>query len=135
MLNATATDAPGEIFRIGGQIIAGRTRNVKTTTTNLAELVAFTRALQWARSHGRASGRPICIRYTSEYAARIATGTWKAKKHKAFAEEARRAWAHLKRERGGRVWMQHVGREDLGYYLMARGLARDGAVRLKRSLD
>ena len=114
-----------ECEEIGGTIIAGSTANVKTTTQNLADLVAFTRALQWAHSHARARGRPICIRYNSEYAARIATGTWKAKKHKAFAEEARRAWAQLKRDRGGRVWMKHVWQEDYDY-LMAGGLARTG---------
>ena len=99
--------------------------------------------LQWARSHSRAQGRPICLRYNSEYAARIATGTWKAKKHnksargcvvvkdntskkhKAFAVEARRAWTQLKRDRGGQVWMQHVRREDLDY-MRAGGLARAG---------
>ena len=111
----------GEIFRIGGQIVAGRTSNVKTTTHNLADLVAFTRALQWAHSNARARGQPICIRYNSEYAARIATGAWKAKKHKAFAEEARRAWAQLKRDKGGQVWMQHVRRDNL-YYSLAGGL-------------
>ena len=115
----------GEIFRIGGQIIARRTPNVMTTTANLADLVAFTRALQWAHSHSRARGHPICIRYNSEYAARIATGAWKAKKHKAFAEEARRAWAQLKRDRGGRVWMQHVWHKDMDY-VNAKGLARAG---------
>ena len=122
---ATEGGGVGEIFRIGGTIIAGSTANVKTTTQNLADLVAFTRALQWAHSHARARGRPICIRYNSEYAARIAPGTWKAKKHKAFAEEARRAWAQLKRDRGGRVWMKHVWQEDYDY-LMAGGLARTG---------
>ena len=105
---ATQGGGVGEIFRIGGQIVARRTPNVKTTTGNLANLVAFARALQWAHSNYRARGRPICIRYNSEYAARIATGAWRAKKHKAFAEEARRAWAQLKHDRGGRVWMQHV---------------------------
>ena len=122
---ATEGGGVGEIFRIGGTIVAGSTANVKTTTQNLAGLVAFTRALQWAHSHARARGRPICIRYNSEYAARIATGTWKAKKHKAFAEEARRAWAQLKRDRGGRVWMKHVRQDDYDY-LVAGGIARTG---------
>ena len=91
----------------------------------MAELVAFTRALQWAHSHSRARGQPVCIRYNSEYAARIATGAWKAKKHKAFAEEARRAWAQLKRDRSGQAWMQHVWHEDADY-LLAGGLAQRG---------
>ena len=122
---ATQGGGVGEIFRLGGQIVAGRTPNVKTTTSNLADLVAFTRALQWAHAHPRAKGKPICLRYNSEYAARIATGAWRAKKHKAFAEEARRAWAQLKRDRGGRVWMKHVWHEHEDY-LAAGRLAREG---------
>ena len=47
-----------------GQVTAGM-RNVKTVTSNLAELVAFTRALQWATHTRYAAGRPICIRYDS----------------------------------------------------------------------
>ena len=73
----------------------------------------------------RAKGAPIIIRYNSEYAARIATGAWRAKKHKAFAEEARRAWAQLKRDRGGRVWTKHVWHEHLDY-LLADRLAHAG---------
>ena len=84
-----------QLLRLGGPIVARRTPNVLTTTSNLAELVAFTRALQWAARHPLATGRPICIRYNSEYAARIATGAWKAKKHKAMAAEARQSWAKL----------------------------------------
>ena len=81
---------------------------MRTTTSNLAELVAFTRALQWARQHALAIRQPVCMRYNSEYAARIATGAWKAKKHKAMAEEAKRSWAALKRSNGGRVWMRYA---------------------------
>ena len=113
-----------EIFRTAGQIIARHTPNVKTTTKNLADLVAFTRALQWAVSHGLARGKPICIRYHSEYAARISTGAWKAKKHKAMAEEARRAWAQLQRVSGGRAWMQHTPAAN--YYRRAAALAKAG---------
>ena len=78
----------------------------------VAELAAFTRALQWARSYAIAIGRPVCVRYHSEYAARIATGAWRAKKHRDFAAEARGAWAALKRANGGRVWMRHVSVKD-----------------------
>ena len=120
-----AAEGGDEIFTIGGMITAGGTPNVTTTTGNLADLVAFTRALQWAVQHSRALGRPICIRYNSEYAARISTGAWKAKKHKPMAEEARRAWARLKSERGGRVWMRHVPRND-PFYMRAGGLALAG---------
>ena len=122
---AVMTEGGDEIFRIGGVITAGGTPNVKTTTGNLAELVAFTRALQWAHQHSRAQGRPICIRYNSEYAARISTGAWRAKKHKPMAAEARHAWAQLQRSRGGRVWMRHVTRAD-PFYPRARGLAAAG---------
>ena len=78
-----------------------------TITENLAELMAFTRGLQWARRFRDAQGRPINMRYTSEYCARIATGAWKAKKHKKVAAEARTAWKELKKSNGGQVWMQH----------------------------
>ena len=97
-----------EMYRAAGQIWAGGTPNVQTTTHNLADLVAFARGLQWARSYALSQGRPVCVRYSSEYAARIATGAWKAKKHKAMAAEARRAWAALKRTNSGRVWMRHA---------------------------
>ena len=39
---------------------------------------------------------------------RITTGEWKARKHKAMADEARRSWAALKRSNGGRVWVRHT---------------------------
>ena len=71
-----------------------------------------------------ARGKPVCIRYHSEYAARISTGAWKAKKHKAMAEEAQRAWAQLQRISGGRAWMQHA--PDAGNYAVAGGLAKAG---------
>ena len=83
------------------------TPNVTTITENLAELMAFTRGLQWARRFRDAQGRPINMRYTSEYCGRIATGAWKAKKHKKVAAEARTAWKELRKSNGGQVWMQH----------------------------
>ena len=97
-----------KVFVSCGEIIAHSTPNVRTTTENLAELVAFTRALNWARQYAHAMGKPILIRYSSEYAARIATGAWRAKKHRAMADEAQRAWGALKRSSGGRVWMRYV---------------------------
>ena len=81
--------------------------------------------MQWAAQHGMRRGKPICIRYYSEYAARVATGTWKAKKHKGVAEEAKRAWAQLKQTSGGKAWMQHAPRTTL-HALNAGGRARDG---------
>ena len=110
-------------FEGAGQIVAMSTPNVKTTTENLAELVAFTRALQWAAGYHMPIGRPIIIRYTSEYAARIATGAWKAKKHKAMAAEAQRAWAALKRSNGGRVWMLYTKRHEQAHKLAQSGKA------------
>ena len=50
----------------------------------------------------------MCIRYNAEYAARICTGAWKARKHKEAAAEARRVWARLKNARNGRVWTQYT---------------------------
>ena len=98
---------------------------MRTTTQNLAELVAFTRALQWSSSSTAARGRPVCVRYTTEYAARIATGAWKAKKHKAVAAEARGAWARLQHVSGSRAWMQHV-KPTQRDSAAARGLASEG---------
>ena len=65
--------------------------HVLTTTSNLAELVAFTRAVEWAHANRLAGGKPVCIRYDSMYVAHIATGIWKAKKHKPMAQAARQA--------------------------------------------
>ena len=74
----TVVTARGRVvFKTAGQIVARQTPNVKTTTQNLADLVAFVRALQWAVGHGLARGKPVCIRYHSEYAARISTGACK----------------------------------------------------------
>lgn len=99
-----------EVYEECGQINArsGEHPHVLTTTSNLAELVAFTRAVDWAHANRLACGKPICIRYDSMYAAHIATGIWKAKKHKPMAQAARQAWARLKRSKEGRAWMKHV---------------------------
>ena len=77
-------------------------------TSNLAEFVGFTRAVNWAHANRLAQGKSVCIRYDSMYAAHIATGLWKAKKHKPMAAAARQAWARLKRSREGQAWMAHV---------------------------
>ena len=50
------------------------------------------------------------MRYSNAYGAMIASGTWKAKKHKAMAVEARTAWKALKRQIGGQLWLRHVMR-------------------------
>jgi ribonuclease HI len=93
------------IFHAHGQITL-TTPNIQNVTNNSAELVAFTRALQWA------AARPdIChvvMRYDSMYAAMIASGVWKAKKHKLLAAEAQRAWKALKGKLGETVWLRHV---------------------------
>ena len=117
---AVATAGGRRVFEMAGQIVAQRTPNVRTTTQNLSDLVSFARAVRWATRHFVARDKPICIRYNSEYAARIATGTWKAKKHKAMAEEARQAWAQLKRTTGGRAWMRHVDHKDLHHSAASR---------------
>ena len=84
------------------------TPNVKTATNNSSELLAFTRALQWARTSPLSQGRPIVVRFDSAYAAMIASGTWKAKKHKALAGEARAAWADLRKHTDNKLWIRHV---------------------------
>ena len=90
------------------------TARLKTTTNNLAELMAFTRGLIWANCHAIAQiptmsrTRPVCMRYDSTYAAMIASGVWRAKKHKEMAAEAQRAWATLMKSTAGQLWMKHV---------------------------
>ena len=83
----------------------------------MAELVGFTRALQWVRHAWYTRGRPTILRYDSTYAAMIASGTWRAKKHKEMAQEARSAWLALKRDTGGRLWMRHVKGHSGDYYI------------------
>lgn len=122
---AVVAGSQRRLFDIGGQIVARVTPDVRTTTANLADLVAVTRALQWASEHPYAVGRPICIRYNSEYAARIASGVWKAKKHKEMAAAARRAWAKLQKASKERVWLRHVISADV-FYAAAGGLAQAG---------
>jgi ribonuclease HI len=48
------------------------------------------------------------MRYDSMYAAMIASGVWRAKKHKLLAAEAQRAWMALKDKLGEAVWLRHV---------------------------
>ena len=121
---AVAVRGGQPIFEMAGTI-STRTPNVKTITENLALLVAAARALQWAEQHGMARGSPICIRYDSEYAARISTGQWKARKHKPMAEEARNAWAQVKQRSGGQAWTRRASHKD-PHYLAAHNLAADG---------
>ena len=65
------------------------------------------------------AGRPVCVRYSNAYGAMIASGTWKAKKHKAMAAEARAAWKALKRQVGEQLWLRHVMKP--GEHQWARG--------------
>ena len=64
------------------------------------------------------------------------TGTWRAKKHKAMAEEARGAWIALKKIIGERLWMRHVkGHSGHPYNDIADRLADAGkqGVRLAKN--
>ena len=110
-----------------------------TATDNLATvcLIAIARVLAWATDDPVANPHtaywrihqppgPICIRYDIEYAAMIATGVWKAKKHKDAAPLAQRAWKRLKARKGERLCIQHAGRghpRDGHWVQAARGLA------------
>ena len=72
------------------------------------------------------------------YAAHIATGLWKAKKHKPMAAVARQAWARLKQSREGRAWMDHVkGHSGQQWNERADRLAGQGRLgkQVKRYLD
>ena len=89
---------------MGGPVTSATPGVRHTATDNLACLIAITRALTWAADDPVANpilpigehSRPICIRYDNEYAAMIATGVWRAKKHKDVAPLAQRAWKRLK---------------------------------------
>ena len=68
----------------------------------------------------------MCIRYDCTYAAMIASGAWKPKKHKEAAEDARRAWRAAWHSTNGRLWLQR--RKRGGHELhVADVLASKGA--------
>ena len=46
------------ILSLGGQIVAGITPRVRTTTVNLGHLMAFIRALEWALIDETGAGAP-----------------------------------------------------------------------------
>ena len=77
------------ILSLGGQIVAGSTARVRTTTINLGHLMAFIRTLEWALTDPETRGRPVCVRYENEYAANVCTGVWRAKKHREVAAYGR----------------------------------------------
>ena len=101
--------------------------NLETSTNNSAELLGFTRALQWADRQHEAHGRPVCMRYDSVYAAMIASGTWRPKAHRALAREAQEAWSDLYATTGGQLWLRHVrGHRGHVWNTRADKLANDG---------
>ena len=59
-----------------------------------------------------AAGCPVCIRYNEEYAVRVGTGAWRARKHKPLAEATQREWRRLRRERGRSAWVRHAPLRD-----------------------
>ena len=71
-----------------------------------------------------AAGRPIVLRADEFYAAMIASGCWKAKKHKASAAKATHAWKVLKSKLHGRLWLLPRGRSTHAGH--ATGLATEG---------
>ena len=54
------------------------------------------------------NGRAVLLRYVSEYAANVATGLWKPRKHRPMAAAAQRAFNALRKQTGGAVWLQHA---------------------------
>ena len=104
------------VFTIGGPITRATPGVRHTATDNLARLIAIARALAWAADHPAANPilpmgsepPPVCVRYSDEYAAMIACGGWKAKKHKDAAAVAHQAWKRLKAQRGKQLYLQHA---------------------------
>ena len=88
--------------------VTASTPNVRTGTNNSSELLAFTRALQWARNSHLTQGKAIVCRFDSAYASMIASGSWKARKHKALAAEAHAAWTDLRKHTNNQLWIRHV---------------------------
>ena len=88
------------ICSIAECISLGSTPQVtKTVTENLAHLVAFARACEWALSDPDARGAPIIIRYVRDYAANVAAGLWRPRKHKPMAAAAQSAFRALRTQR------------------------------------
>ena len=104
------------VFTIGGPITRATPGVRHTATDNLARLIAIARALAWAADHPAANPilpmgsepSPVCVRYSDEYAAMVACGGWKAKKHKDAAAVAHQAWKRLKAQRGKQLYLQHA---------------------------
>ena len=107
VLGDEPTDRRGQagraVFEMCGPIVPDGLLH-KNTTNNLAELVAFVNGLRWARLNHRG---PALMRYDSTYAAHVASGIWKPKKHKAMAAQAVKEWA-ARRRRGDGLWLKHV---------------------------
>ena len=98
-----------DVAELCGPVTRATVPTLKTTTDNVAALVAFTRALTWALYDKEACAAPVVVlRYSSQYAAMIASGAWRAKKHKGVAAEAVKAWARLRQARGDKLCMQHA---------------------------
>ena len=113
------------MYTVAGPIVVGVWPSIRTTTENLGALVAFTQACEWAAVDPRAMGKPVVIRYSNEYGAAIATGTWRARKHKAMASSAQAAWRRLRKASGGNAWILHE--PDMAWWAMvARNLAARG---------
>ena len=67
------------------------------------------------------------MRYDSCYAAMIASGSWKAKAHKALAAEARAAWGMLQNKTNNTLWLRHVrGHSQHKWNNKADSLANQG---------
>ena len=73
--------------------------------------------------------RPLCIRYTNEWAAFVCSGVWRAKKHREVAAYGRHLWATLTKRLNGRLWLQFSSHKSAGYVpntTTAAGLAASG---------
>ena len=100
--------------------------------------MAITHALKWADVDPYASGRPIRICYREAYAAMIASGAWRARKHKPMADEAHRAWNAVQKPRPNHLWIGRASKRDDRWFLYASinaNKGKGGTYRYVRTVD
>ena len=112
-----------------GEVITERSAQryigAEDATNNTGELTAIVRALEYMLAEK--STRPVLLRYDSQYAAGVASGTMRARTHKALVRRANRVWREVFTQRAGAVWTAHVrGHSNNKWNDRADQLAKQG---------